>query len=158
MDRRDAIKSAMWGGALIILSSGQALAKMAYPVEVNEKLWQGINQIQNPSQETTLDKLHSPVIHAPDRVKAGQVFTVDVAIGQIPHPMGPNHWIEYLQLNIGNQPAGNIIFQSQGYVRASGKFETVLGNDLKGKTVSLIVQVKCNLHGIWQSYTNVEVA
>lgn len=158
MDRREAIKTAVLGGALVMLSSGRALAKVYYPVEVDEKLWQGINQVQNPSHETTLDKLHSPVIHAPEKVKAGEAFTVDVAIGQIPHPMGPNHWIENLQFNIGNEPAGHIFFRSHGYVQAAGKFNTVLGNELKGKTVSLIVQIKCNLHGTWQSHINVAVA
>lgn len=158
MDRREAIKSAVMGGALVMLSSGRALAKTYYPVGVDEKLWQGINQVQNQSHESGLDKLHSPVIHAPEKVKAGEIFAVDVAIGQIPHPMGPNHWIEHLQLNIGNQPAGNIFFRSHGYVQAAGKFNAVLGDELKGQTVSLIVQIKCNLHGIWQNHINVAVA
>ena len=72
--------------------------------------------------------------------------------------MGPSHWIEHLQLNIGNQPAGNVTFQPHGYCKAAAAFDTVLGNELKGKTISLIIQIKCNLHGIWQGYTNVEVA
>jgi superoxide reductase len=158
MDRREAIKKAMWGGAFIMLSSGQALAKVSFPDKVDEDLWQGINRIQNPSKETTLEKLHSPVIRTPEKVKAGEVFTVDVAIGEIMHPMGPSHWIEYLQLNVGNAPVGNIIFRSRGYVKAAGKFDIVLDNDLKGRTVPLIVQIKCNLHGVWQSHANVEVA
>ena len=82
---------------------------------------------------------------------------MDVAIGKVPHPMGPTHWIEHLQLNVGNEPAGNVIFRSHGYVKAASKFDMVLGNDLKGKTISLIVQIKCNLHGIWQNYVNLEV-
>jgi superoxide reductase len=158
MDRREAIKKAMWGGALIMLSSGEALAKVSFPDKVDEDLWQGINRIKNPSKETTLEKLHSPVIHAPGKVKAGEIFTVDVAIGKIAHPMGPSHWIEYLQLNLGNEPVGNIVFRSHGYAKAAGKFDILLDNDLKGRTVPLIVQIKCNLHGVWQSQTNVEVA
>ena len=157
MDRRDFFRTAIWGGAVMVLGKGGALAKEYYPVQVDETLWQGINRVRNPAEETGLEKLHSPVIKTPDRVKAGEVFPVEVAIGKIPHPMGPTHWIEHLQLNIGNEPAGNVIFRSHGYIKAEAGFNVLLGNELKGKTVSLIAEIKCNLHGIWQNYTNVEV-
>lgn len=157
MERRNVLKAAMWGGALAMLGPSRVLARLYYPVQVDERLWQGINRVKNPSQETQLEKLHSPVIEAPDKVKAGEVFPVEITIGRIAHPMGPTHWIEHLQLNIGNQPAGNMIFRSHGYLKAAGKFNTVLGDELKGKTVSLIAQIKCNLHGIWQNHATVQV-
>jgi superoxide reductase len=157
MDRREAIKVAVLGGAALVLGHGRALAKEYYPTQVDEKLFQGINRVENPREEKGLEKAHSPVIKTPDTVKAGEVFTVEVDVGQLPHPMGPTHWIEYLQLNIGNEPAGTVIFRSHGYVKAAAKFNVLLGNELKGKTVSLIVQNKCNLHGIWQNYANIMV-
>ena len=157
MDRRDVIKAAIWGGAVMMLGPGRALAGEYYPSQIDETLWQGINRVKNPSEETGLEKLHSPVIVAPDNVKVGEVFPVEVAIGRIPHPMGPTHWIEHLQFNIGNEPAGNVFFRSHGYVKAASKFNVVLGNELKGQMVSLIVQIKCNLHGIWQNYINIEI-
>jgi superoxide reductase len=157
MERRDALKAAVWGGAIVMLAPRLASAKVLYPVHVEEELFQGINRAKNPTQETHLEKLHSPVIKAPEKVKAGKVFPVEVIIGQTPHPMGPNHWIEHLQFNIGNEPAGNIIFRSHGYVQAAGKFDTVLSDELKGKTISLVVQIKCNLHGIWQNDVPVKV-
>jgi len=158
MERRAVIKAAILGSAVMLMGKGRALAKEYYPVPVDETLWQGINRIKNPAEETHLEELHSPVIKAPAKVKAGEVFPVEVDVGRVPHPMGPSHWIEHLQLNIGNEPAGNVIFRSHGYVKAASKFNAVLGDELKGKTVSLIVQIKCNLHGVWQSSTNVEVA
>jgi superoxide reductase len=157
MQRRDVIKAAMLGGAVMILGRGRALAEEYYPVQVDPKLWQGINRVKNPAEETELEKLHSPVIKAPDAVQVNQVFTVEVAIGRISHPMGPTHWIEHLQLNIGNEPAGNVIFRSHGYAKAASSFDVVLGQGFKNKTVSLIVQIKCNLHGIWQNYSNIGV-
>jgi superoxide reductase len=157
MKRRDFFRVAMWGGALMMLGKGGALAKEYYPVQVDETLWQGINRVKNSAQETGLEKLHSPVIKSPAKVKAGEVFPVEVAIGKIAHPMEPTHWIEYLQLNIGNEPAGNAIFRSRGYLKAEVKFNVRLVNVPKGETVSLVAQIKCNLHGIWQNYTNVEV-
>jgi len=158
MDRRNAIKAVILGGTVMLLGQGRALAKEYYPVKVDETLWQGINRIKNPGEETGLEKVHSPVIKAPKKVKAGEAFPVEVSVGRVPHPMGPTHWIEYLQLSVGNEPAGNLLFSSHGYVQAASKFNVVLGPGLKGKTVSLIVQIKCNLHGIWQGYANTEVS
>jgi superoxide reductase len=157
MQRRDVIKAAVLGGAVMMLRHGRALAEEYYPAQVDETLWQGINRVKNPAEETGLEKLHSPVIKAPDRVKVEEDFPVEVAIGRVPHPMGPTHWIEHLQLNIGNEPAGNVIFRSHGYVKAASAFNVMLGNELKGKTISLIVQIKCNLHGIWQNYADIKV-
>jgi superoxide reductase len=156
MNRRDAIKATIFGGAVMMFGPAGALAQVHYPSKVDETLWQGINRVKNPREETGLEKLHSPIIKAPEKVKVGEVFPVVVAIGRIPHPMGPTHWIEHLQLNIDNEPAGTVIFRSHGYVKAASQFNVVLDNEFKGKAVSLVVQIKCNLHGIWQSYVNVE--
>ena len=157
MNRRQAMKTAALAGAVLLLDHGKALAKVYYPNKVNETLFQQINRVKTPGKPKGLETLHSPVIKAPDRVKAGEIFIVEVDIGASPHPMGPTHWIEHLQLNIGNEPAGNVIFRSQGYVKAAAKFNVLLGEEMKGKTVSLVVQIKCNLHGIWENYANVNV-
>jgi superoxide reductase len=157
MDRRNFFRTAIWSGALMVLGKSGALAKEYYPVQVDESLWQGINRVKNPAAETGLEKLHSPVLKAPERVKAGEIFPVEVTIGKTAHPMGPMHWIEHLQLNIGNEPAGNVIFRSHGYLTAKVKFNILPAKELKGKTVSLVAEIKCNLHGIWQNYTNIEI-
>jgi superoxide reductase len=125
---------------------------------VDESLWQGINRLKNPQNETILEKLHIPVITAPEKVGAGEVFEVDVTIGKELHPMGPAHWIEYVDLSIGNEPAGTVVFRSHGYLKAKTRFAVVLGENLRGKRVSLVATLKCNLHGIWQHYVDVEVA
>jgi superoxide reductase len=157
MNRRDLLKGTAMGVLAIAWSKGIALGKEFYPVHVDEKLFQGINRLENPEHESELEKLHVPVIHAPEKVKAGEPFSVDLAIGKILHPMGPTHWIENVQINIGNEPAGTLLFRSHGYMKPQGRVTLMLGDSLKGKTVSLVVQPKCNLHGIWQGYVNVEV-
>jgi superoxide reductase len=157
VNRRDLLKGAAMGVLAVASGGGIALAKEFYPVQVNETLLKGINRLENPEHESGLEKLHVPVIHGPEKVKAGEIFAVDVTIGKILHPMGPTHWIETVQINIGNEPAGTLMFRSHGYMKPEGRFNVILGDDLKGKTVSLVVQDKCNLHGIWQGYINVEV-
>jgi superoxide reductase len=157
MKRRDLLKAFVAGGTAIVFSRGMALAKQYFPVKVDEKLYEGINRVKDPANETGLEKKHSAVIRAPEKVKAGEPFDVGVVIGKIVHPMGPHHWIEYLQLSIGNEPAGTVNFRSHGYLKPEAKFTVVLDDSLKGKMVSLVIQDKCNLHGIWENYTNVEV-
>lgn len=157
MKRRDLLKALVAGGAVMTFGRGMALAKQYFPVEVDEKLFEGINRIKDPAKRTGLEKLHSAVISAPTKVKAREPFHVEVVIGESVHPMGPAHWIEYLQLSIGNEPAGTVNFRSHGYLKPQAKFTVVLDDSLKGKTVSLVIQDKCNLHGIWENYTNVEV-
>ncbi len=157
MRRRDALKAVALGAGSFVLTSGQGFAQEHFPVQVDESLWAGINRVKDPENETIVEKLHAPVITAPKKVKAGEPFDVGVAIGKTLHVMGPKHWIEYAQLAIGNEPAGTLIFRSRGYLKPQAKFAVVLGDELKGKKVSLVVTTKCNLHGIWQSYVNVEV-
>jgi superoxide reductase len=157
MNRRNLLTAAAGGAAALTYGRRLAMAQEHFPVQVDADLFKGINRVKNPASETVLEKLHSPVIKAPENVKAGEVFSVEVTIGETLHPMGPEHWIEYLQLNIGNQPTGTLVMRSHGYIKPEGRFDLVLGDALKGKTVSLVVQIKCNLHGIWQNYTNVRV-
>lgn len=73
---------------------------------------------------------------------------VGIVIGKQLHPMGPEHWIEHAQLSIGNEPAGTVFFRSHGYLKPEATLKVVLGPDLKGKKVSLVVTLGCNLHGI----------
>ncbi len=157
MERRTLLKAGLFGGAAMVFGNGLAAAKEYFPIPVNEELFQNINRVKDPANMTGLEKKHMPVIKAPEKVKAGEPFDVNVIIGEILHPMGPKHWIEYLQMNIGNEPAGRIDFRSHGYLKPKAGFNVVLGEDLKGKTVSLVMQLKCNLHGIWESYHNVEI-
>ena len=157
MERRNFLRAVAVGAGSIAGVGRLVFAEEHFPVNVDEKLWKGINRLENPQNETILEKLHVPVITAPEKVKAGESFDVGVVVGRQLHPMGPTHWIEYLQLSVGNEPAGTLTLLSHGYLKPETKFSVVLGDDLKGKTVSLVATLKCNLHGIWQHYVDVEV-
>jgi superoxide reductase len=157
MERRNFLKVATVGAGSALLTSGLGLGQEYFPTQVDKDLWKGINRVKNPQEETVLETLHVPVITAPQKVKAGEIFDVDVVVGKIPHPMGPTHWIEHVHFSIGNEPAGTVIFRSHGYLKAQAKFAVVLDETLKGKTISLVATLQCNLHGIWQHYVNVEV-
>jgi len=156
MKRRDFLKSTL-AGAVAMTAGGIAFAKEYFPTQVDENLFKGINRAEE-GKTSELPEKHAPVIKAPEKVNAGEVFPVEVRIGKTLHPMGSQHWIENIKIAIGNEPAGMLTFQPQGYLKPEGKFNLALDEKLKGKTVSLVVQAHCNLHGIWESYVNVEVA
>ena len=158
MERRNFLRAAAVGAGSLVWIKGLGFAQEHFPVPVDENLWKGINRLQNPQNETIMEKLHVPVITAPEKVKAGEAFDVTIMVGKEPHPMGPTHWIEYVQLGIGNEPAGTLILRSHGYLKPQTKFAVVLDENLKGKSISLVATLKCNLHGLWQHYVNVEVA
>ena len=157
MRRREMLKTTLAGGLAIACSRGIALAGEYYPVQVDEKLFQGINRAKDLNNDTVLEQLHVPVITAPEKVKAAQPFDVEIVVGKKTHPMGPDHWIEHLQLNVGNEPAGTVTFRSKGWAQPKARFTVKLEDSLKGKKVSLVVYDRCNIHGLWAHYVNVEV-
>ena len=70
MERRTFLRTVAAGAGSLSLLSGLAFAKEHFPVEVDESLWQGINRVKDINNETVLEKLHVPVITAPEMVKA----------------------------------------------------------------------------------------
>lgn len=52
--------------------------------------------------QTEANAAHTPVITAPDKVKAGEPFDVTVTIGQKPHPSETGHFVRYIALYAGD--------------------------------------------------------
>jgi superoxide reductase len=159
MYRRDFLKSAAVGALSMGVAAEAFGADRYYPVKVDPGLFENINRVKDPSNKTALEKTHAPFITAPGKVKAGEPFTVEVSIGESLHSMGPAHWIEFIELNIGNEPAGRIDFQPKGYLKPKGVFTVVVPKEAApdGK-VTLIAHQRCNLHGYWEGTMDVEVA
>lgn len=140
--------------------AAEALAvDLFYPVNVDPSLFQAINRAKDPANKTPLEKSHAPFITAPKKVTAGEPFTVEVSVGENLHVMGPTHWIEYIELNIGNEPAGKVDFQPKGYLKPRATFTVVLTKEAapSGKA-TLVAHQRCNLHGYWEGSMDVEVA
>jgi len=158
MNRRYFMRSAAAATAAIGMAGRAFGAERFYPVKVDTGLFQTINRVKNPAEKTPLEMSHVPAIKAPEKVKAGEPFTVEVSIGEHLHPMGPTHWIEFVALNIGNEPAGRVDFQSKGYLKPRATFTVVLTKESapEGK-VSLVVHQRCNLHGYWEGAMDIQV-
>jgi superoxide reductase len=159
MDRRMFLKTAALGTLATGLGVSAAYAEpVFYPVKVDPSLFTGINRVKDPAKKTPLEKTHAPAISAPASVKAGEMFTVEVSVGENVHVMGPTHWIEYIQLSIGNEPAGRIDMQPKGYLKPKASFTVALPKDAApaGK-VTLVATQHCNLHGYWESTFDITV-
>jgi superoxide reductase len=158
MDRRMFLKTATIGTLALGLAKSAFALDTNYPVKVDPALFEAINRVKDLAHKTPLEMTHVPFITAPAEVKAGEPFTVEVSIGEKVHTMGPVHWIEYIELNIGNEPAGRADFQPKGYVQPKVAFTVVLTRDAAPSGfVTLVAHQRCNLHGYWEGSKNVKV-
>ena len=158
MDRRTFLKTAALGSIATGLSVSLASAEQFYPTKVDQSLFAAINRVKDQAKKTPLEKSHAPVISAPASVKAGEAFAVEVSVGETIHGMGPSHWIEYIELAIGNEPAGRIDMQPKGYLKPKVTFMVTLPKEAapSGK-VTLVAFQRCNLHGLWESSIDISV-
>ena len=158
MERRDFLKNAAISTLAIGISTEAFGMDRFYPTKVDQGLFDTINRVKDPSNKTPLEKTHAPFITAPAKAKAGEPFTVEVSVGEELHPMGPTHWIEFIELNIGNEPAGRMDFQSKGYLNPKAVFTVILQKEatVNGK-VTLVAHQRCNLHGYWEESMNIEI-
>ena len=158
MDRRTFIKNMVAVSVAAGIPGTVRAAERYFPVKVDQSLFEGINRVKNPKAKTPLEKGHGPVFSAPASVKAGEPFVVEVSVGEKLHPMGSSHWIEYIDLNIGNEPAGVATLQSSGYLKPRVAFTVVIPKEAapSGK-VTLVARQHCNLHGLWEGSLDIAV-
>jgi superoxide reductase len=159
MDRRTFLKNAMVVSMTAGIANTAAAAERYFPSKVDHSLFDGINRVKNPGRKTPLEKTHAPVLTAPATVKPGEPFVVEVSVSETLHVMGPAHWIEYIELDIGNEPAGRVNFESKGYFKPKSSFTVVLPAAAapEGK-VTLIARQRCNLHGLWEGSLDIALA
>jgi superoxide reductase len=159
MNRRTFLKNVALGTAATGAAGTVFGADKYFPTKVDPALFETINRVKDLANETPLEKLHGPVIKAPSTVKGGAPFTVEVSVGEVLHPMGQSHWIEFIELDIGNEPAGRVAFQSRGYLTPKATFTVTLAKESfpLGKA-TLVVHQRCNIHGYWEGSLDISVA
>jgi superoxide reductase len=130
-----------------------------FPQPVDQSLFDTINRVKDPAKKTPLEKSHAPVITVPASVKAGEMFLVEVSVGEKLHGMMPSHWIQDIALYIGNDPAGRVELQPKGYLSPKVTFAlTIPAGVAPGGRVTLIAAQHCNLHGYWESRHDLQVS
>lgn len=113
---------------------------------------------------------HAPVIEAPEMVKAGEKFVVDLSVGkEIPHPNTTEHHIRWIKLYF--MPEGGKFPFEVANVEFTVHGESVDGPN-KGPVYTephakvamkitspgmLIAASYCNIHGLWESAQEIKV-
>ena len=114
---------------------------------------------------------HVPVIEAPDKVKAGEMFEVKVTLGkEIAHPNTTEHHIAWITLYF--HPEGEKFTYQVGHYEFGAHGQSAEGPN-KGpvythhgistsmktaKAGTLHALAHCNIHGLWESSKEVKLA
>ncbi len=110
-----------------------------------------LTELNKPKDWTTLTdmaKKHLPIIEAPTSVNANEPFQVKLKIGGIDggdHPNMLGHWINWVLLYADLRPIAQIYF----YPTMTNNYKATLTITVE-KSTTLIAQIYCNLHGVWE--------
>jgi superoxide reductase len=106
---------------------------------------------------------HVPVIHAPDKVKAGEGFELKLSIGDaIKHPNTLEHhiaWMKVFYLADGSKfplELANFDFRAHGEFDAFTEPEGTAFVKLN-KSGKLLAMSYCNIHGLWENSKDIIV-
>ena len=149
--RREFMRTAALATGGLILAQAEAARAFTGHAEVDAKLFESINRAKDPAHKVGLEVLHVPVVELPANIKAGEPFAVQVAIGEKLHPMGPNHYIDWVEILAGNEPAGRLDFRER-FSQPKATFFITLD-----KPVTLVTRLYCNLHGLWESEQEIKL-
>ena len=117
-----------------------------------------IRELIYPPEKEGREK-HTPHIEAPDSVKAGEPFKVDITVGkEVPHPNTMEHHIKWIQLYAtvegrSHNPVHIATFELAP-THAEPKVTVVMKLE---KTATLHALSYCNLHGIWENTKRITV-
>jgi len=101
---------------------------------------------------------HVPVVCAPEKVKKGEWFEVEVSVGkEIPHPNTVEHHIAWIELYAMPEGAPYILRIGR-YEFSPTLEEPIVKVKIKlEKNSKLIALSYCNLHGLWEGSKDVVV-
>ncbi|MFQ6083336.1 MAG: class II SORL domain-containing protein [Candidatus Aminicenantia bacterium] len=115
-----------------------------------DDLFCGINKAksENVEQMTDLEKKHTPIIEAPDKVRKGEPFEVFIEVGRhMKHPNENAHYIEWIELYSGDTFLARVDLIPR-LTEPRVKFAIALDY-----SHPLKVRERCNLHGVWESFS-----
>ena len=113
---------------------------------------------------------HAPVIIAPESVKAGEKFVVELSVGkEIAHPNTTEHHIRWIRLYFKPDgakfvfDAGSFEFNAHaestdGANKGPALTEPVVQTAMKLNTSgTLLAASYCNIHGLWEGEKTIKV-
>ena len=119
-----------------------------------EDIFCGVNTAKDPNNMSALEKKHTPVISAPERVEAGECFEVTVEVGKLlAHSNEPGHFIEFIDLYSGDTFLARLDLTAKltcPVMKACVALDHTHG-EIRAFT-------RCNLHGTWEGRKSIAVA
>ena len=113
---------------------------------------------------------HVPVISAPEKVKANEIFDIKVTVGkEIPHPNTTEHHIRWIKVffkpdyDLYIYEIGSFEFSSHGEAvsgpnTGSVYTEPSISLSLKiNKGGSILALSYCNIHGLWENSFRIDI-
>ncbi|SKC79387.1 class II SORL domain-containing protein [Maledivibacter halophilus] len=106
---------------------------------------------------------HVPVIHAPEKVKAGEGFDLKVSIGdEIKHPNTLEHHISWFKVFFHPENAKFPVEIGDFKFTAHGEGEVLdepvaLTNVKLNKSGTIYAVSYCNIHGLWENSKEIVV-
>jgi superoxide reductase len=114
----------------------------------------GMNAPADPGNMTDSEKKHMPVIDCPDSVKAGEPFQVKIKVGAIPHVMEEGHFIQWIEVYIGNNYYARVDLTAV-FTKPEVTLTLVRGGTHDKANIRVIE--RCNLHGLWEASKEITV-
>jgi superoxide reductase len=113
-----------------------------------------VNRAKDPNKKEPLEQKHLAVIEVPGKIKAGEFFNAKVKAGEIEHPNENEHFIEWIELYVGDVYLGRFAFAP---VMTKPEITIPLNIAHGGRATVLRAVSRCNLHGMWESSTEISV-
>ncbi|MHA2298680.1 MAG: desulfoferrodoxin family protein [Candidatus Hodarchaeales archaeon] len=120
-----------------------------------EELFKEINRIKDPDNMTDLEKKHDITVIAPDVVKTGEVFEVELRVGErMTHPNMPGHFIQFIELFSGDSLVSRYEMAAATISSPIVKIKLQLP---EWASPVLVARERCNLHGIWEAKKEIRI-
>ena len=126
---------------------------MSSTVQCETDLFCGVNTVKDWDNMTDLEKKHLPYITAPESIKKGECFEVNIEVGKLmAHPNEPAHHIEFIELYADDTYLARMDFTA----RTTGPVMKVCLalNHIHNR---LRAFAHCNLHGTWQGQAEITI-
>lgn len=126
-----------------------SLAQSRTKEEIN--LFKQINRAKDPESLKGLELGHVPQIKAPDSVKPGVPFEVEVRVGEKLHEMIPAHFIDWVDLYADDIFLTKFIL-TPNFTQPICKVFLTLNRPANFRAIE-----HCNLHGLWEGTKQIKV-
>ena len=114
-----------------------------------------VNRAKAPNNKEAIEQKHLPVINVPDAIKSQQFSDVKITVGEIEHPNENGHFIQWIELYVGDVYLGRFAFAP---VMTKPEITIPLSIAHGNRKTVLRAVSRCNLHGIWESTKEIKIS